>query len=122
MRRSLKITPLTVFLFFALSHQAFSYSSAESHQGVSTSLKGVNVVRNLTLSGGRSGQLVKNLTGPANSVIRGSGGRAFLTNKHGQVILDITRTRVKPVIPGQGFGLKRPPTAQELKWLDQLWP
>jgi hypothetical protein len=32
----------------------------------------------IVLSGGRSGQLVKNLTGPANSVLKGSGIRSLL--------------------------------------------
>lgn len=40
----------------------------------------------ITLSGGRSGQLVKNLTGPANSVLRGNGNRIFITNESGQII------------------------------------
>jgi len=30
----------------------------------------------------------------------------FITNDKGQVILDATRNRVKPVTPGQGFGEK----------------
>jgi hypothetical protein len=72
------------------------------------------------LSGGRSGQLVKNLTGPANSVLRGGGERAFVTNAEGKVILDITKDRVKSVIPGQGFGPKRAPTGEELNLLQKL--
>jgi hypothetical protein len=73
------------------------------------------------LSGGRSGQLVKSLVGPPSSVVRGGGARAFVTNEQGQVILDITAQRVKPVIPGQGFGPKRPPTAEELDLLGKIF-
>lgn len=51
---------------------------------------------------------------------RGGGERAFVTNAEGKVILDITKDRVKTVIPGQGFGPKRAPTAEELGWLQQL--
>ncbi len=72
------------------------------------------------VSGGRSGQDVKNATGPANSVVRGSDGRVYQTNSKGQVVADITKDRVKPVTPGQGFGPKRPPTAQELNWLEKM--
>jgi RHS repeat-associated protein len=74
----------------------------------------------VALSGGRSGELVKDLTGPPNSVVRGSGQRAFVTNDKGQVILDITKERVKPVQPGQGFGPKRTPTADELDMLQKV--
>ena len=69
----------------------------------------------VTLSGGRSGQKVKNLTAPINSAVRGANGRVCVTNDKGQVILDMTRKRVKPVIPGQGLGPKRAPTPQELE-------
>ena len=72
------------------------------------------------VSGGRSGQNVKNTTGPPNSVIRGSDGRVYQTNDKGQIINDITRDRVKPVNRGQGFGDKRPPTEQELNWLRKM--
>ncbi len=75
----------------------------------------------IVLSGGRSGELVKNLTGPANSVLRGGGERAFVTDAEGKVILDVTKTRVKQVIPGQGFGPKRAPTEEELNWLQQFF-
>jgi hypothetical protein len=74
----------------------------------------------IALSGGRSGQNVKNLVGPPNSAVRGGGDRIFITNDKGQVILDITRDRVKSVTPGQGFGPKRPHTPDELSLLDQL--
>jgi len=74
----------------------------------------------VTLSGGRSGQFVKNLKGPPNSAVRGGGDRAFVTNDNGEVILDITRDRVKPVTPGQGFGPKRAPTDDELDLLDKV--
>jgi hypothetical protein len=71
---------------------------------------------------GRSGQNVKSLTGPANSVVKSAGpGRIFVTNAQGQVILDITAARVKPVTPGVGFGSKRPPTLEELELIKQLW-
>jgi len=74
----------------------------------------------VVLSGGRSGQNVKNLVGPPNSAVRGCGQRIFITNDKGEVILDMTRDRVKPVTPGQGFGPKRPPTPDEVSLLDQL--
>jgi RHS repeat-associated protein len=72
------------------------------------------------VSGGRSGQNVKTTTGPPNSIIRGSGGRIYRTNDKGQIIADITKDRVKPVEPGGGFGQKRPPTQEELGWLDKM--
>lgn len=75
----------------------------------------------ITLSGGRSGQLVKNLTGPANSVVRGNGNRIFITNDAGQVIWDITKDRAKSVIPGQGFGPKVTPSQQQLDLLNKMW-
>jgi hypothetical protein len=56
----------------------------------------------------------------ASSVVRGGGARVFVTNERGQVIRDITAQRVKPVIPGQGFGPKRPPTAEELGLLGKI--
>jgi hypothetical protein len=74
----------------------------------------------IILSGGRSGQLVKDLIGPPNSVVRGGGARAFITNEQGQVILDITASRVKPVTPGEGFGPKRPPSTEELNLLNRV--
>jgi hypothetical protein len=75
---------------------------------------------------GRSGAAVKNFVGPQNAVVRGaSQGRVFLTDSQGRVILDITRDRVKPVVPGQGFvagdGRKLAPTQEQLGWIDQLW-
>ncbi len=74
----------------------------------------------IVLSGGRGGELVKSLTGPSNSVVRGGPGRAYVTNEKGQVILDITKSRVKPVTPGQGFGPKRAATSEELDLLDSV--
>ncbi len=71
-------------------------------------------------SAGRSGSGAKHLTAPANSAVRGGGQRTFVTNDQGQVVLDITRSRVKPVIPGQGFGPKRAPTEGELRLLDAI--
>ncbi|MBN1344625.1 MAG: RHS repeat protein [Phycisphaerae bacterium] len=82
--------------------------------------KGLKARPDVVLSGGRSGQLVKTLTGPPSSAVRGGPGRVFVTNERGQVILDITKTRVKPVIPGQGFGPKRPPTSGELDLLGRI--
>ena len=75
----------------------------------------------IVLSGGRSGQLVKNLTGPANSATKGSGNRMFITNDAGKVIWDVTKDRAKSVIPGQGFGPKIAPSQQHLDLLIKLW-
>ena len=77
----------------------------------------------VSISGaGRSGQNVKSLTGPANSVVKSTApGRVFVTDAQGRVILDITLERVKPVTPGVGFGEKRPPTLEELEWIKLLW-
>lgn len=62
----------------------------------------------------------KNLTRPPDSAIKGANGRVYLTNDKGQVIADITKTRVKPVIPGRGFGPKRPPTPEELDLINKV--
>lgn len=75
---------------------------------------------------GRSGAGVKNFVGPPSAVVRGaSPGRIFVTDDEGRVIFDITRDRVKPVIPGQGFisgdGRKLTPTQEQLSWIDELW-
>jgi hypothetical protein len=75
----------------------------------------------IALSGGRSGQLVKTLTGPANSVVKGGQGRIFITDKAGKVIWDVTKDRAKSVIPGQGFGPKVAPTQEQLNFLNQIW-
>jgi RHS repeat-associated protein len=72
------------------------------------------------LSGGRSGEKVKNLTGPADSAVKGGGERIFVTDGQGRVVKDITKDRTKPVIPGKGFGPKQPPTPQELGLLDRV--
>jgi len=70
------------------------------------------------LSGGRSGQNVKNLTGPPNSAIPATGpDRIFVTDESGNVVTDVTSDRAKDVTPGVGFGPKRPPTQQELDLL-----
>ncbi|MEM9599269.1 MAG: RHS repeat-associated core domain-containing protein, partial [Acidobacteriota bacterium] len=74
----------------------------------------------VVLSGGRGGERVKNLVGPTSSVVKGSGKRVFVTNDSGEVVLDITRNRVKPVSPGRGFGPKREPTEEELRILEQI--
>ena len=73
------------------------------------------------LSGGRSGQGVKNLVGPPNSAVKGGGERIFVTNGEGEIVLDITRDRVKEVIPGVAFGPKRSPNDAENKLLDQYF-
>ena len=82
---------------------------------------GSEIRNDIALSGGRSGQNVKNLTGPPNSAVRGADGRIYVTNGNGQVIFDITRDRVKPVTPGQGFGPKRPPTPDELELINKIY-
>jgi RHS repeat-associated protein len=75
---------------------------------------------------GRSGAKVKNFVGPPNTVARGaSHGRIFVTDDQGKVIFDITRDRVKSVVPGRGFvsgkERKRVPTSEELGWINKLW-
>lgn len=75
----------------------------------------------IVLSGGRSGQLVKTLTGSANSVVKGGQGRIFITDKVGKVIWGVTKDRAKSVIPGQGFGPKVAPTQEQLNLLNQIW-
>jgi RHS repeat-associated protein len=75
---------------------------------------------------GRSGAGVKNFVGPPNAIVRGaSPGRVFVTDDQGRVILDITRDRVKPVVPGRGFvtgeGRKLAPTKEQLRWIEELW-
>jgi hypothetical protein len=76
----------------------------------------------IQVSGGRGGGRVKSLDGlPPDSLVRGQGGRGFLTDSDGRVIADITVDRVKPVVPGQGFGAKRAPTDTELDWIEELW-
>ena len=86
-----------------------------------TTLSSLSLRSDIILSGGRSGQLVKNLTGPSNSVLKGHRGRIFITNDLGQVVWDITSNRAKPVIPGKGFGEKVIPTKQQLKQLHQIF-
>jgi RHS repeat-associated protein len=82
----------------------------------------LDVRSDIILSGGRSGQLVKTLEGPANSVVKGgSEGRIFITNDAGKVIWDITKDRAKSVIPGQGFGPKIAPTQEQLNLIKQVW-
>lgn len=91
--------------------------------GRSVTLGGKRLALNtdIVLSGGRGGQKVRGLTGPPNSVIKGSGERLFITNDKGQVILDLTRGRAKPVTPGVGFGTKRDPTPEELKLIGKIF-
>jgi hypothetical protein len=95
--------------------------------GQANSTSGTRVASTITprpdlppLSGGRSGERVKGLTGPPNSASPGGGGRIFITDKNGNVVVDVTRGRAKPVVPGQGFGDKRAPTAEEERLLDQI--
>jgi RHS repeat-associated protein len=75
----------------------------------------------IVLSGGRNGKLVKDLEGPAHSVIKGSEGRIYITDESGKVVWDITKERAKSVIPGQGFGPKVPPTQEQLELLNKVW-
>jgi YD repeat-containing protein len=100
----------TVFIGIAGAKITTSFGAAKSP----------SVRTDITLSGGRSGQNVKNLMAPENSIVRGTGGRVYVTNDKGQVILDITVERVKPVEPGKGFGPKRPPTIEELRWIERM--
>jgi hypothetical protein len=88
---------------------------------VANSVSNLSIRTDIVLSGGRSGQLVKTLTGPANSVVKGSQGRIFITDKTGKVIWDITKYRAKSVIPGQGFGPKVTPIQEHLNLLKQVW-
>lgn len=81
----------------------------------------LSIRSDIVLSGGRSGQLVKSLEGPANSVLKGGKGRIFITNDEGKVIWDITKDRAKSVIPGQGLGAKVAPTQEQLNLVNQVW-
>ena len=80
------------------------------------------------LFGGRSGELVKNLVGPEQSVVKGGQkGTIFITNDKGQVIIDITKDRVKYIIPGKGFDKtignkgKINPTNEHLELINNVW-
>jgi hypothetical protein len=74
------------------------------------------------IKGGRSGQMLKNAIGPANSVVKGgSEGRVLVTNQMGQVVWDITKDRVKQVVPGSGFGPKSTPTQEQINLIKQVW-
>jgi hypothetical protein len=94
---------------------------------VNSSKNVIKIGRNLSIrsdlifSGGRSGQLVKTLKGPANSVLKGGQGRIFITDGSGKVVWDITKKRAKSVIPDQGFGPKVTPTQEQLNLLKQAW-
>lgn len=83
--------------------------------------KNLKIRPDVVIKGGRSGQNVKNAVSEANSVIKGSNGRVYVTDQTGKVILDITKDRVKEVIPGRGFGPKRPPTAEEIQLIKSIW-
>lgn len=72
-------------------------------------------------SGGRAGENVKDLTGPPDSAIPSNNpDRILVTDKNGNVVVDVTRKRAKDVTPGVGFGPKRLPTGQELDLLDKM--
>ena len=51
MKRFLKIAPLAFLLFFAVSHQAFSFESLHPTKGVSTFTKGGKYAKKLPLPG-----------------------------------------------------------------------
>ena len=80
----------------------------------------LNIV-DIIVKGGRSGNLVKDATGPANSVLKGSQGRIFITNSEGQIIWDVTKDRAKQVFPGIGFGDKFAPTQEHLDLIKKVW-
>jgi RHS repeat-associated protein len=71
-------------------------------------------------SGGRSGEKVKDATGPPNSAIPSTGRSVWVTDGNGNVVVDVTPDRAKPVIPGVGFGDKRSPTQGELDLWNQV--
>ena len=71
-------------------------------------------------SGGRSGERVKDATGPPNSAIPTTGQSVWVTDGNGNVVVDVTPERAKPVTPGVGFGEKRPPTQGERDLWDQV--
>lgn len=61
-------------------------------------------------AGGRSGELVAGLKGPPNSAIPAAGpGHIFITDKTGEVVIDVTRKRAK-FIRKEGKWGKRNPT------------
>jgi len=71
-------------------------------------------------SGGRSGERVKDATGPPNSAIPTTGESVWITDGNGNVVVDVTPGRAKPVTPGVGFGDKRSPTPTELDLWDRV--
>ncbi len=87
----------------------------------------LNYRSDLVRSGGRSGGNVKSMTGPINSVFKGAGEeqgiqRAFVTNKTGEVIKDITPERTKIITPGRGATAKiSPPPAEDKAILERLF-
>ena len=106
------------FLYSGFAEEGGSVLTGISSTQQSSSL----VIRSdVSLSGGRSGQLVKNLTAPSNSVVKGGAGRIFITNGEGKVIWDVTTQRVKSVIPGEGFGGKAQPSLEMLNYINQIW-
>jgi hypothetical protein len=72
--------------------------------------------------GGRSGNNVPNITGPANSAIRGNNGRVYVTDVNGRVVLDITRERTWLVqVQGSRARTTRAPTPEEINLIRLLW-
>jgi hypothetical protein len=83
---------------------------------------GITLRPDIQFFGGKSGENVKNLTGPPNSVVRGAEGRVYQTDGSGRVIRDITQERAQRVVPGQGFAKgKDIPTQEELDWIAKMW-
>ena len=64
---------------------------------------------------------MKTLKGPANSIVKGQGGRLFVTNEKGEVVLDVTKDRIKAVEPGVGFGDKAETTEEALEILNDVF-
>jgi hypothetical protein len=83
--------------------------------------KNLKIRPDIVVKGGRSGQNVKNVVTEANSVVKGSNGRVYVTDQSGKVVLVITKDRVKEVILGRGYGPKRPPTAEEIQLIKSIW-
>jgi hypothetical protein len=115
---------LTLDLFF-IGKGLFFRRGSSSFRGVAVADESTTVYKlrpDIIRAGGRSGQLVKNLTGPANSVLKGTGRyRIFITDDAGKVIWDITPNRAKSVIHGKGFGPKKLPTQEQLNLINKLW-
>lgn len=87
-----------------------------------TDLSGKRLNVEFQAYGGRSGEFVKTLTGPPDSIFKGGGERLFVTDHLGRVILDLTRERAKDVVPNLGFVSKRQPTDAERQVLSRFFP